>query len=175
MSKISSRANVEPLISLTSQVDETISNLHFVVSIFNEVSGPEIVFNNSHLSSDTLFNLNFKIFSFLMQGVDFGPSNFAKIRGIIQIPQSEYYTSAIDLPIRKINKKTGNMTIVPLVLFLIFPNTSLVIFSRITKYIEDFLARKFKDGFDQEPSFTDIAQFISTLYSFLPKMILKGV
>ncbi|MCE7749770.1 MAG: hypothetical protein GPJ51_15395 [Candidatus Heimdallarchaeota archaeon] len=83
------------------KLDNVLTDLSLVCSIFDEEIGPIIIYNDSLLNKEVLENLNIKVFTFLMQGNDFGPNNFAKMRGIVQIPHSEYYTSAIDILVRK--------------------------------------------------------------------------
>ena len=148
-----------------SKMERILDDLFFVFSIFDEESGPLLLYNDSPLEKDIVDNLNLKVFSYLMQGSDFGPNNFAKLRGIVQIPHSEYYTSAIDVLVKKRNTKYNVQVFVPLVIFLIFPRKDLVIYAKIAENLEDFISRKFGNGFNEIPSLKSIEHFIRLLSS----------
>ena len=147
-----------------SKLERILEELFFVFSIFDEESGPNVLYNDSPLEEDIIDNLNLKVFTYLMQGSEFGPDNFAKLRGIVQIPHSEYYTSAIDIVVRKRSVKHGIQVFVPLIIFLIFPRKDLVTYAKIAENIEDFVNRKFGKGFNDIPSFKSIESFIHLLY-----------
>ncbi|MHA1200202.1 MAG: hypothetical protein ACTSQF_12825 [Candidatus Heimdallarchaeaceae archaeon] len=148
-----------------TKMERILEELFFVFSIFNEESGPVLLYNDSPLEKDIVDNLNLKVFTYLMQGSDFGPNNFAKLRGIVQIPHSEYYTSAIDILVKKRHLQYGTQVYVPLVIFLIFPRKDLVTYAKIAENLEDFISRKFGNGFNEIPSLKSIEHFINLLYS----------
>ena len=102
-----------------------------------------------------------------MQGAEFGPENHASIRGIIQVPHSLYYTSAIDILVEKYDNQRQTKVYVPLVLFLIFPKKDLVFYTKIANSIEDFFSKNFSDGIYGIPSI----QTISTLLKKFRKKI----
>jgi hypothetical protein len=114
------------------------SNLYFVASLFNEITGPLIIYNNSPLDTSTLEKLNLRVFSFFMQGSEFGPDNFAKLRGIVHIPQTNFYTSAIDILVKKKDIIGLTDVYVPLLIFLIFPKEDIVTYAKIVDEIEQF-------------------------------------
>jgi hypothetical protein len=145
------------------ELKRILDDLHFVVSIFDETKGPSILFNESPLESDILENLNLKVFHFLMQSTEFGPSNFATMRGIVQIPYSVYYTSAIDLIVKKRDLKRRVDVFVPLVIFLIFPKKDLFFYARIAKNLEDYLSKIFEKGFRGIPTLTALASILNKL------------
>ena len=145
--------------------DEALVDLSLVCSIFDEEVGPIIIYNDSHLENEILENLNIKVFSFVMQGGEFGPNNFAKMRGIVQIPHSDYYTSAIDILIRKESENKYYDTFVPLVIFLIFPKKHLSDYAKIAINLEDFISKKFGDGMSQIPALRTLEVFIKQLYT----------
>jgi len=147
------------------KLDNVLIDLSLVCSIFDEEIGPIIIYNDSLLSKEVLDNLNIKVFSFLMQGNDFGPNNFAKMRGIVQIPHSEYYTSAIDVLVRKEGLDHFYDTYVPLVVFLIFPKKHLGTYAKIAISLEDFISKKFGDGLSQIPALKTLEDFIKQLYT----------
>ncbi len=147
------------------KVDEVLVDLSLVCSIFDEEIGPVIIYNDSHLEKEILENLNLKVFSFVMQGSEFGPDNFAKMRGIVQVPHSDYYTSAIDILIRKENESKHYDTFVPLVIFLIFPKKHLSDYAKIAISLEDFISKKFGDGLGQIPALKTLEELIKQIYS----------
>lgn len=154
--------------SLEHDIDEidtksVYGNLYFVASLFDEISGPLIVYNNSPLDTPTLEKLNFRVFSFLMQGSEFGPDNFAKLRGIVHIPQTNYYTSAIDILVKK--KEINNLTtvFVPLLIYLIFPKEDIVIYAKIIDEIEQFISRYWERGIIRSPDIRDVELLIRKL------------
>ncbi len=148
-----------------SKFDEVLVDLSLVCSIFDEEIGPVVIYNDSHLDEEILENLNLKVFSFVMQGSEFGPDNFAKMRGIVQIPHSDYYTSAIDILIRKEDENKYYDTFVPLVIFLIFPKKHLGDYAKIAISLEDFISKKFGDGMGQIPALKTLEELIKQLYS----------
>jgi len=145
------------------ELKRIIDDLHFVVSIFNEIEGSSILFNESPLEPEILENLNLKVFHFLMQSTDFDPDNFATMRGIVQIPYSEYYTSAIDLIVKKRDKKKKVDVFVPLIIFLIFPKKDLFFYARIAKRLEDYLSKIFEKGFQGIPTLNVLASILNKL------------
>lgn len=148
-----------------SKLERLLEELFFVFSIFDEESGPILLYNDSPLEEDIVHNLNLKVFSYLMQGSEFGPDNFAKLRGIVQIPHSDYYTSAIDVLVKKRSLKYRTQVYVPLIIFLIFPRKDLVTYAKIAENLEDFISKKFGNGFNEVPSLKSIEEFIKVLYS----------
>ena len=143
--------------------NQILDNLHFVVSIFDETKGPTVLYNCSPLEGEILETLNLKIFHFLMQGVDFGPDNFAKIRGIVQIPKTLHFTSAIDICVKKTDSVRNVDVFVPLVVYLIFPKNDLIIYARIAKFVEEVVSKKFSKGFSEIPSLEMLKQLITQL------------
>ena len=138
-------------------------NLFFVSSLFDEATGPMIIYNNSPLDDESIERLNLRVFSFLMQGSEFGPSNFAKLRGIVQIPQTDYYTSAIDILVKKMDQKTMTEIYVPLIIYLIFPKKDIVKYAKIVDDIESFISKSFERGFIGTPDLRTIELLIEKL------------
>ncbi len=156
--------------SYSYKMDETdtrsiYDNLYFVASLFDEISGPLVIYNNSPLDNFTLEKLNLRVFSFLMQGSEFGPNNFAKLRGIVHIPQTDYYTSAIDILVKK--KDSNNLVdvYVPLLIYLIFPKEDIVIYAKIVDEIEQFISRYWERGIIGSPCIKDVEILIGKLQS----------
>ncbi len=156
--------------SYSYKMDETdtrsiYDNLYFVASLFDEISGPLVIYNNSPLDNFTLEKLNLRVFSFLMQGSEFGPNNFAKLRGIVHIPQTDYYTSAIDILVKK--KDSNNLVdvYVPLLIYLIFPKEDIVIYAKIVDEIEQFISRYWERGIIGSPYIKDVEILIGKLQS----------
>jgi hypothetical protein len=160
-SELNTVATLEP----EKKFDEVLVDLSLVCSIFDEEIGPVIIYNDSNLEKDILDNLNLKVFSFVMQGSEFGPDNFAKMRGIVQVPHSEYYTSAIDILIRKESENKYYDTFVPLVIFLIFPKRHLSDYARIAINLEDFISKKFGEGLSQNSALKTLEELIKQIYS----------
>ena len=148
-----------------SKLERLLDELFFVFSIFDEESGPILLYNDSPLEKDIIDNLNLKVFTYLMQGSDFGPENFAKLRGIVQIPHSKYYTSAIDILVKKESTRLGTQVFVPLIIFLIFPRKDLVTYAKIAENLEDFITKRFGNGFNEVPTLKSIESFINLLYT----------
>lgn len=138
-------------------------NLYFVTSLFDEISGPMIIFNNSPLDRITLEKLNLRVFSFLMQGSEFGPNNFAKFRGIVQIPQTEYYTSAIDIMVRKKDQNNLIDVYVPLLIYMIFPKEDIVLYAKIVDEIEKFITRYWERGIIGTPDVKEVENILIKL------------
>ena len=138
-------------------------NLFFVSSLFDETFGPMVIYNNSPLSEEIIEKLNLRVFSFIMQGSDFGPSSFAQLRGIVQIPQTEYYTSAIDILVKKNDNKSFTEVFVPLVIYLVFPKQDIVIYAKIVNEIEQFITKYYERGFSEIPDIRTIEYLISKL------------
>ena len=161
----SSYTNLEfPIVDLQeSKFERVLDELYFVFSIFDEEFGPVLLYNDSPLEEEVIKNLNTKVFSVVMQGVDFGPDNFAKMRGIVQIPHSEYFTSAIDILVRKENEISHVTMFVPLVIFLIFPRRDLATYAKIANNLEELISRRFSKGFSRIPSLTSIEHFVILL------------
>ncbi len=154
--------------SFSHKVDEVdtrsiYNNLYFVASLFDEISGPLIVYNNSPLDTPTLEKLNLRVFSFLMQGSEFGPDNFAKLRGIVHIPQTNYYTSAIDILVKKKEFNSLTNVYVPLLIYLIFPKEDIVIYAKIIDEIEQFISRYWERGLIGTPDIRDVELLIRKL------------
>ncbi len=145
--------------------DNDLIDLSLVCSIFDEEIGPTIIYNDSLLDKEVLENLNIKVFSFLMQESDFGSNNFAKMRGIVQIPHSDYYTSAIDILVRKEGVNRFYDTYVPLVVFLIFPKKHFGTYAKIAISLEEFICKKFGEGLSQIPALKTLEDFIKQLYT----------
>ena len=160
MSYLSSDAPTQIEINTDIELRRIINDLHFVVSIFDEENGPLVLYDDSPLMQEVVQNLNIKVFHFLMQGSEFGPENYASIRGIIQVPHSTYYTSAIDLLVEKYDIRKQTKVYVPLVLFLIFPKKDLVFYTKIAKSIEDFFSRYFSDGIYGVPTVNTITALL---------------
>lgn len=160
MSYLSSDAPTQIEINTDIELRRIINDLHFVVSIFDEENGPLVLYDDSPLMQEVVQNLNIKVFHFLMQGSEFGPDNYASIRGIIQIPHSTYYTSAIDLLVEKYDIRKQTKVYVPLVLFLIFPKRDLVFYTKIANSIEDFFSRYFSDGIYGIPTVNTITALL---------------
>ena len=139
------------------------NNLYFVASLFDEISGPLVIYNNSPLDPNTLEKLNLRVFSFLMQGSEFGPNNFAKLRGIVNIPQTNYYTSAIDILVKKKNINNLADVYVPLLIFLIFPKEDIVIYAKIVDEIEQFISKYWERGMIGTPDIRDVELLIRKL------------
>ncbi|MCK4845307.1 MAG: hypothetical protein KAS95_06520 [Candidatus Heimdallarchaeota archaeon] len=152
MSTTSSRFEAYLNEVLSNQEKTLIDKTHFVLSIFDETKGPEILYNDSLLDHQALLHLNLKMFSFLMGGVDYGPTNTAKIRGIVQIPKTSNYALAIDLLVNKTNPMDNEILKVPLVVFLIFPETYMSFYAMISKELEDYFYRNFRKGLTKIPS-----------------------
>ena len=151
--------------SYSCEVDEVdtrdiYNNLYFVASLFDETSGPLVIYNNSPLDTNTLEKLNLRVFSFLMQGSEFGPNNFAKLRGIVHIPQTNFYTSAIDILVKKKDSIGLVNVYVPLLIFLIFPKEDIVIYAKIVDEIEQFISRYWERGFIGTPNIRDVELLI---------------
>ena len=87
-----------------------------------------------------------------MGGVDYGPANTAKIRGIVQIPKTSNYALAIDLLVDKKNPIDNEILKVPLVVFLIFPETYMSFYAMMSKELEDYFYRNFRKGLSKIPS-----------------------
>ncbi|GAG38350.1 unnamed protein product, partial [marine sediment metagenome] len=83
MSYLSSDTPTQIETNTDIELRRIINDLHFVFSIFDEENGPQILYDDSPLMQEVVQNLNFKVFHFLMQGSEFGPENYASIRGII--------------------------------------------------------------------------------------------
>ncbi len=169
MSYLSSSTLTQIEINTDIELRRIINDLHFVFSIFDEENGPLILYDDSPLMSEVVQNLNIKVFHFLMEGSEFGPDNHASIRGIIQVPHSTYYTSAIDLLVEKFDFKKQTKIYVPLVLFLIFPKKDLFFYTKIANSIEDFFSRYFSDGIYGIPTI----QTITTLLKQFRKRIIN--
>ncbi len=151
--------------SYSCKVDEVdtrniYNNLYFVASLFDETSGPLVIYNNSPLDTNTLEKLNLRVFSFLMQGSEFGPNNFAKLRGIVHIPQTNFYTSAIDILVKKKDSIGLADVYVPLLIFLIFPKEDSVIYAKIVDEIEHFISRYWERGIIGTPNIRDVELLI---------------
>ncbi|MHA1591580.1 MAG: hypothetical protein ACTSUP_03825, partial [Candidatus Heimdallarchaeaceae archaeon] len=129
-------------------------------SLFDETSGPLVIYNNSPLDTNTLEKLNLRVFIFLMQGSEFGPNNFAKLRGIVHIPQTNFYTSAIDILVKKKDYIGLVDVYVPLLIFLIFPKEDIVIYAKIVDEIEQFISRYWERGFIGTPNIRDVELLI---------------
>ncbi len=139
------------------------SNLYFVTSLFDEITGPLIIYNNSPLDTSTLEKLNLRVFSFFMQGSEFGPDNFAKLRGIVHIPQTNFYTSAIDILVKKKDIIGLTDVYVPLLIFLIFPKEDIVTYAKIVDEIEQFISRYWERGIIGTPDIRDVELLIRKL------------
>jgi len=100
-----------------------------------------------------------------MQGSDFDPDNFAKLRGIVHIPQTDYYTSAIDILVKKKDSNSLTDIYVPLLIYLIFPKEDLVIYAKIANEIEQFITRYWDRGIICSPYIRDVELLIRKLQS----------
>ncbi|NPD90118.1 MAG: hypothetical protein HGN29_15515 [Asgard group archaeon] len=169
MSYLSSDSPTQIETKTDEELRRIIDDLHFVFSIFDEEVGPLILYDDSPLVEEVVQNLNIKVFHFLMQGAEFGPENYTSIRGIIQVPHSTYYTSAIDLLVEKYDIRKQAKVYVPLVLFLIFPKKDLVFYTKIANSIEDFFSKHFSDGIYGIPTI----QTITTLLKQFRKSIIN--
>jgi hypothetical protein len=169
MSYLSSDTPTQIETTTDVELRRIINDLHFVFSIFDEENGPLILYDDSPLMQEVVQNLNIKVFHFLMQGSEFGPENYASIRGIIQVPHSTYYTSAIDLLVEKYDIRKQTKVYVPLVLFLIFPKRDLLFYTKIANSIEDFFSKNFCDGMYGIPTI----QTITTLLKRFRKRIIN--
>ncbi len=160
-------SNLE-LQSFTHELDEIdtksiYDNLYFVASLFDEISGPLVIYNNSPLDAHIIEKLNLRVFSFLMQGSEFGPDNFAKLRGIVHIPQTNYYTSAIDILVRKNESNSLTTVFVPLLIYMIFPKEDIVVYAKIIDEIEQFISRYWERGMIGSPDIRDVELLIRKL------------
>ena len=169
MSYVSSDAPMQMESKTDIDLRRRINDLHFVFSIFDEDNGPQVLYDDSPLLDEVVRNLSTKVFYFLMQGAEFSPDNHASIRGIIQVPHSTYYTSAIDLLVEKYDVRKQTEVYVPLVLFLIFPKKDLVFYTKIANSIEDFFSKYLNDGIYGVPTL----QTITTLLKQLRKRIVN--
>ncbi|MHA1691735.1 MAG: hypothetical protein ACTSU7_08855 [Candidatus Heimdallarchaeaceae archaeon] len=156
------------LLDYTHKMDEIdtksiYSNLYFVASLFDEKSGPIVIYNNSPLDNFSLEKLNLRVFSFLMQGSEFGPDNFAKLRGIVHIPQTDYYTSAIDISVKKKDSNSLTDIYVPLLIYLIFPKEDIAIYAKIANELEQFISRYWERGITSLPDIREVELLIKKL------------
>ena len=97
-----------------------------------------------------------------MQGSEFDPNNFAKLRGIVHIPQTNFYTSAIDILVKKKDSFGLVDVYVPLLIFLIFPK-DIVIYAKIVDEIEQFISRYWERGIIGTPDTRDVELLIRKL------------
>ena len=122
--------------SSCSLLQESLVNCGVVLVKFDHKLGPLIVSNNSELEEDLLMNLAIKGTTTLMNGLPYSMSNTRRFRGLFQLSE-DHFVYGFDLVL--IDDQSDNGTFLPILLFLVFPASSVPIVGSNIQSIENTL------------------------------------
>ncbi len=122
--------------SSCSLLQESLVNCGVVLVKFDLKLGPLIVSNNSELEENLLMNLAIKGTTTLMNGLPYSMSNTRRFRGLFQLSE-DYFVYGFDLVL--IDDQSDNGVFLPVLLFLVFPASSVPIVGSNIQSIENTL------------------------------------
>ncbi len=124
------------IMSSYSLVQENLLDLGLVAVKFDLQLGPMILNNHSSLSENLLMKLAIKGTSTLMNGLGYDFSNSRRFRGLFQLSE-DYFVYGFDLVLIDDQGDEGGLS--PIILFLVFPTSSLPLIGSNIRSIEEVL------------------------------------
>jgi hypothetical protein len=118
-----------------SLLQNTSIDLGIVLVKFDHQLGPLVLFNESKLEEKSLMNLAIKGTSTLMNGLPYSMKNTRRFRGLLQV-SNQFFAYGFDLVLLD-DKYDDSFT--PLLLFLIFPTSSVPVIGSNIRTIEHVL------------------------------------
>lgn len=124
--------------SSCSLLQESLVNCGVVLVKFDHRVGPLILSNNSDLEENLLMNLAIKGTTTLMSGLPYNINNTRRFRGLFQL-SADYFVYGFDLVL--IDDQSDEGVFLPVILFLVFPESSVPIVGSNIQKIENTLYR----------------------------------
>lgn len=119
-----------------SLLQENLLDLGMVAVRFDHQLGPVVLQNCSSLSEGLLLKLALKGTSSLMNGIPYNLSNTRRFRGLLQLSE-DYFVYGFDLVLIDDQGDEGGFS--PVILFLVFPTSSLPLIGANIRSIEKVL------------------------------------
>ncbi len=113
-------------------------DLGLVIVYFDQIKGPVILVNHSSLDERELFHLSVNGTSSMMSGVNYGPEDTHRFRGIFPVNDRSFaycFDSLITVD------QTERCSYTPILLFVVFPSSELNSFGLNIKSVEMLLTK----------------------------------
>ena len=111
-------------------------DLGVVMVKFDQQLGPVVVSNNSSLTEDLLMKLAIKGTSTIMNGLPYDLTNSRRFRGLLQLSEN-HFVYGFDMVL--IDDEDDEGAFIPVLLFIVFPTSSVSIIGSNLRSIEQLL------------------------------------